>query len=178
MRFGLQVAGLDPRSANLVLIPVRTTISGSALGLAQWLVLRRFLSNVEGWPIATAIGSLVAGPFLVLIAWPLDHLLMPPEALVYAALTGSVTGIFIALGQLTVLRAKVGSSELWLGSSLAGYGLGAASTMAMSIFLALPYELNDAMTGAIAGAITGAALILLLRKGPPQAISGPATVHQ
>ena len=170
--FGLRSTGLDPQGGGLFLIPFQLLVSGAALGLAQWLVLRQHLSDVGRWPIASAIGSLAAAPFWVVFALPFGHLLTPPEALAYAVLTGGVTGTLIALAQLTVLRAKVARSGLWLAAGGAGYSLGS-----ISVSLSFPYELNNAVIGGVVGVITGAALVRLLAKQPPGAIPSSAAVH-
>jgi hypothetical protein len=175
--FGLRSTGLDPQAGGLFLISFQLLVSGAALGLAQWLVLRQHLSDVGWWPVASAIGSLASAPFWVVFALPFGHMLTPAEALVYAGLTGGVTGTLIALTQLTVLREKVARPGLWLAAGCAGYGLGSISIMAMSIFLSFPYELNNAVTGSFVGVITGAALVRLLANQPPGAIRSSAPVH-
>jgi hypothetical protein len=175
--FGLRSTGLDPQGGGLFLIPFQLLVSGAALGLAQWLVLRQHLSDVGRWPIASAIGSLAAAPFWVVFALPFGQLLTPPEALAYAVLTGGVTGTLIALAQLTVLRAKVARSGLWLAAGGAGYSLGSISVMAISVSLSFPYELNNAVIGGVVGVITGAALVRLLAKQPPGAIPSSAAVR-
>jgi hypothetical protein len=113
----------------------------------------------------------------VVFAFPFGHLLTSTEALVYAVLTGGVTGTFIALAQLTILREKVARSGLWLAAGSAGYGLGSISSMVLSVLLSLPYELNNAVIGGVAGVLTGAALVRLVAKRPPGAISSSAAVH-
>jgi non-ribosomal peptide synthetase component F len=175
--FGFHSTGLDPQGGGLFLISFQLLVSGAALGLAQWLVLRRHLSNVGWWPVASAIGSLAAAPFWVVFALPFGHLLTPPEALVYAVFTGGVTGTLIALAQLTVLREKVARSGLWVAAGCAGYGLGSISIMAISIFLSFPFELNNAVIGGVVCVITGAALVRLLAKQRPGAIPTSAPVR-
>ncbi len=160
--FGLGLVGLDPSVRGIVLIPVKVAIWGLLLGLAQSLVLRRYLTGVGRWPAMSAIGSLLAAPVLTTSAALFHRMLSPSEALVYAGFTGCVFGFCIALVQLTVLRGKVGGSQIWLAAGFAGYGLGAICTIAISVFKAFPYELNNAAIGAIDGAITGAALMYLL----------------
>jgi hypothetical protein len=177
LRFSLTQAGFEPQLVGLLLIPARLAISGGALGIAQWLVLRRHISDVGAWPIATTIGSLAAAPFAILLALAFHHLLMPPEALVYAILSGSVTGICIALGQLVVWRKGFPAPQIWLGAGLVGFGLAAVSTMALSVYLFLPFELNVAVEGGIAGAITGTALVRLVPQLAPPGISHPGPLH-
>jgi hypothetical protein len=169
--FGLGLAGFDPEVRGIVLIPVQVGILGAALGLGQWLVLRRFLTDVGRWPVMTALGSLVAAPVLMTIAALSHRLLAPPEALVYAAFTGCVFGICIALGQLAVLRKTVSGVRLWLVAGVAGYGLGTVFAMALSVFAGFPYVLDNAAIGAIDGAITGLALVQLIARHRPLGMS-------
>ena len=170
--FGLRKTGLDPQFSGLFLIPVQHAIFGAGLGLAQWVVLQRYLSRVGWWPAATALGTLAAAPFVIIVALVVRHLLTPPEAIVYAVLTGCVTGTLIAVAQMTVLNSKGASFPLWPAAGLAGYGLGTVTTMAMSVFLYVPYDsLFGPATGAIAGAITGVALLRIVGKELPPAIS-------
>lgn len=163
--FGLRQTGLDPQLGGLYIMPVQLAIFGATLGLAQWLVLRQYLPGVGWWPVATAIGALVATPLWIAISLPFRHLLSAVEAETYAVLTGCTAGFLIALGQVTVLRSKVGGSVVWLTAGFAGYGLGALFAMTLSsIFLVLPFELYNAAMGVIAGAVTGAALVYLISK--------------
>jgi hypothetical protein len=170
--FGMRLAGLDPQAGGLLLIPVALAISGSALGAGQWLILRRYLSNVGWWPIACTAGALVAAPFSVGIAWHYHHLLTPNEALVYAVLTGCVTGFCLAFAQLRILRVSVRASTLWLVAGIVGYGLGAVLAMTTSIFQFLPYELTNVVLGGVAGSTTGAALVRVIASKTPSRISG------
>ena len=91
------------------------------------------------------------------------------EVLAYAvfmALGGAVTGIL----QWLVLRGKVSRAGWWVLASTVGWGL----SMGMSI--AIPSGeteegglLSLVVTGAVMGAITGAALVWLLRQPVPEA---------
>lgn len=171
--FGLNRIGLEPRVAVLSLIPVRLAVAGAALGLAQWLILRRRIPRVSGWPVATTVGAVLGAPFLIVIAvafqLPEPHKLSQTESLAFAAVNGSATGICIALGQMPVLSRRVAPNKVWLAAGLLGYALGAVSTMALSIYAFLPFELNAAVTGGILGAVTGLALLRLLGRArtPP-----------
>lgn len=165
--FGLKQTGLDPQLGGLYVIPVQLAVFGAMLGLAQWLVLRHYLPGVRWWAVATAIGALVAAPLWIAISLQFRHLLSATEAETYAVLTGCTVGFLIALGQVTVLRSKVGGLVVWLTAGLLGYGLGAVLAMTLSsIFLVLPYDLYNAAMGLIGGAVTGAALVYLINKRP------------
>ncbi len=171
--FGLRQIGLEPRVSLLALIPVRMAVAGAALGLAQWLILRRRIPHVGRWPVATTVGSVFGAPFLIVIALafqlPEPHKLTQIESLAFAALNGSVTGICIALSQVSMLRRREAGTQVWLAAGLVGYGLGAVSTMALSIYVFLPFEVNAGVTGGILGAVTGLAVLRFLRRAstPP-----------
>lgn len=168
--FGLSQLGLEPRVAGLSLIPVRLAIAGAALGLAQWLVLRRRIEHVGRWPVATTVGAVLSAPLLIVIALafqlPEPHKLAQTESLAFAALNGSATGICIALGQLSVLGRRLAGTQVWLAAGVVGYALGAVSTMALSVYAFLPFGLNAAVTGGILGAVTGLALLHLFGRAP------------
>ena len=168
--FGLSQLGLEPRVAGLSLIPVRQAIAGAALGLAQWLILRRRIEHVGRWPVATTVGAVLSAPLLIVIALafqlPEPHKLAQTESLAFAALTGSATGICIALGQLSVLGRRLAGTQVWLAAGVVGYALGAVSTMALSVYAFLPFELAAAVTGGILGAVTGLVLLHLIGRAP------------
>lgn len=168
--FGPSQLGLEPRVAGLSLIPVRLATAGAGLGLAQWLVLRRRIEHVGRWPVATTVGAVLSAPLLIVIALafqlPEPHKLGQTESLAFAALNGSATGICIALGQLPVLGRRLAGTQVWLAAGVVGYGLGAVSTMALSVYAFLPFELNAAVTGGILGAVTGLALLHLFGRAP------------
>lgn len=167
LRFGLSQIGLEPRVAALSLIPVRLAIVGVALGLAQRLIVQRGIPDVGGWPVATTVGSVLSTPLLIVIALafqlPEPHKLTQTESLTFAALNGIATGTCIALSQMSVLSRKVKRTPVWLIAGLVGYGLGAVTTMALSIYVFLPVELNAPVTGGILGAVTGLALLRFFR---------------
>lgn len=125
-------------------------------------------------PASWKMASRYNAPFLVVIALtfqlPGPHKLAQIESLAFAALNGSATGICIALSQVLVLWGRVAGTQVWLAAGLVGYGLGAVSTMALSIYVFLPLELDAAVTGGILGAVTGLAVLRFLgRASTPSA---------
>ena len=140
---------------------------GSMVGILQWLVLRRCVSGAGWWVLASAAagyGTLQAGfmpfstslqSFGVYLSWTR-----------VVALGGAVTGTL----QWLVLRGQVSRAGWWVLASTVGWGLGA------TVARAFPWgvDMGDAVgalvvTGAILGALTGGALVWLLRQPAKEA---------
>ena len=142
-------------------------VLGIGLGVLQWLVLRRSVSGAGWWVLASAAagyGTLQAGfmpfstslqSFGVYLSWTR-----------VVALGGAVTGTL----QWLVLRGQVSRAGWWVLASTVGWGLGA------TVARAFPWgvDMGDAVgalvvTGAILGALTGGALVWLLRQPAKEA---------
>ena len=140
---------------------------GIGVGVLQWLVLRQRVSGAGWWVLASAAGGyglLHAGfsPFCtslqnfgVLLSWT-----------GVVALGGAVTGTL----QWLVLRGQVSRAGWWVLASTVGWGLGG------TVSRALPWGVDTgdgigalAVTGAILGALTGGALVWLLRQPAKEA---------
>jgi hypothetical protein len=139
---------------------------GVGVGILQWLVLRRRVSGVGWWVLATAAGGYgIFQASFILIEESLSFGLLLSSTGV-AALGGAVTGIL----QWLVLRGKVSRAGWWVLASTVGWGL------SMAVSIAVPSGVTDdidfmglVVTGAVLGAVTGAALVWLLRQPVPEA---------
>jgi hypothetical protein len=149
---------------------------GSVVSLMQWLVLRRRVSGAGWWILASTAGFAVVGAsgygaavvtfgfsegldelgsFAALLGWS-----------VVVAFGGAVTGIL----QRIILRTQVPRSGWWVLASTVGWGLsvtvGGAGIVVEAIeFLKL---LSLVGGGVVLGAVTGGALVWLLRKPVPE----------
>jgi hypothetical protein len=122
--------------ANLPILP-----GGIGAGLLQWPILYRRIPQAWRWILATAL-SWLAGALLLLQAVP---------AALQPWLAGLVIGPIVGLGQWLILRREVHWAGWWV----------VISTMAWITGLVLvPGALS---TGALSGALSGLALILLFR---------------
>jgi hypothetical protein len=138
---------------------------GIGLGVLQWLVLRGQVSGVGWWILASA-----AGGYGIIKGWPEGYywssFAMVLDWTVVVALGGAVTGIL----QWLVLRGQVSRAGWWVLASTVGYGLG------VTVARAFPwgYDFLDGIgalvvTAAVLGAVTGGALVWLLRQPVPEA---------
>ena len=158
----LVVGSLDLGVAR-VIVPI---ISGILLGLAQWLVLRPYISKSHYWILNHAVGWVVGftlGLFVVqlLSKTPLGMLL------------GFISfGLIVALFQYPVLRREIPHLITWIIANVTGWTLGAyLSLLAGGVFFqkAMPTTFTSVLvtvgiTGLVAGAITALALIWIVRQ--------------
>jgi hypothetical protein len=141
---------------------------GSVVSLLQWLVLRRRVSRAVWWVLASTAGFAVAGGGgcgAAVVAFGYSEVLKGLGSLavlgwtVVVALGGAVTGIL----QWLVLRRHVSRAGWWVLASTVGCGLGMA---VMGAFAVGGFVL--AVGGAVLGAVTGGALVWLLRQPVPE----------
>jgi hypothetical protein len=146
-----------------VLVPILT---GLLLGLAQWLVLRPYITQSYDWILNHAAGWVVGfalGIFVVqlLSRTPLGTLLG------YIAF-----GIIVAVFQYPALRREIPHLAPWVVANVLGWTLGAyLSQLAANLLFqnTLPSPLVSVLvsvgvTGLVAGAITALALIWIVRQ--------------
>jgi hypothetical protein len=125
-----------------VLLPNLPAIAaGVGVGVLQWPILYRRIPQAWRWVLATAI-AWIGGSILLLIAVPSDLQLL---------LAGLVLGPLVGLAQWLILRREVHWAGWWIVIS------------AMAWITGLTLLPGILVTGAMAGAMTGIALALLLR---------------
>jgi hypothetical protein len=141
---------------------------GSGVGLVQWLVLRRRISRAGWWVLASTAGFAVAvaggsGAAVVAFGYDMGGVMsgfMPVLGwTVVAALGGAVTGTL----QRLVLRGQVSRAGWWVLASTVGWGLSMA-VMARGFGVMGVGGLFWPLAGAGLGAVTGGALVWLLRQ--------------
>ncbi len=133
--FGLLVGGL-----------LVGAIGGAALGVSQWLVLRRQLARAGWWIVASTLGWAVG-------------------VVVFGLLGGTVAGVL----QWLVLRQQIARAGWWIAASTVGWTIGPVIILfggvisgGSEVLVVLLVVLVWVIGGLVGGAITGAVLVWLL----------------
>jgi hypothetical protein len=165
------------------------SLEGTAVGVAQWLAVRRALPRLEAraWTVATVLGALLAwllgmlpSTLFALIGEPETSgaatELSPAAEAALAAALGAVAGAVLALFQWRALRPHVRRAARWLAANAAAWALGmplvfavaghvfSAGVTVRGVAVALA---GIAAIGALVGAVHGAVLVRLVREAVP-----------
>jgi hypothetical protein len=153
---------LDLAFARL-LVPL---VAGSLIGLAQWVVLRKYLNEVVDWILAGGA------------SWAVGYAL---GLLIINGLTGTgldgfigyvLFGIIVAIVQWPILRREIPNAWMWVAANVVGWTTGFyLSQVALDLLFNGPTidpiastSVLSGVSGLVAGAITGIALVLIVRK--------------
>src|SRR3990172_1844498 len=147
----------------LVIVPI---ISGTLLGLAQWLVLRPYITKSYDWILNQAVGWVVGftiGLFFVQL------LSKTPLGMLVGFMS---FGLIVALFQYPVLRREIPHLATWILANVIGWTLGAyLGQLATGVFFqnAVPTTFTSVLvtiglTGLGGGAIRGLVLIWIVRQ--------------
>jgi hypothetical protein len=172
---GGDVIGLTPWEGAVV-----GAVAGLAIGIGQWLVLRRRIAHAGWWVLAIIVGWIVFDA--VLAASGRSNPILGASGLAFAALA-------FAMMQWLVLRRQATQAGRWIVVSTAA--LAVASFAGFAVILAaqfgswfqlkptdfpsaIPWGLAGMVMGPIYGAMTGAVLVWLVRPAPPDASEAAA----
>jgi hypothetical protein len=132
-------------------------LAGAVIGAAQWLVLRRYMRVGPEWILATALGVAIGdavGALLTGAGTGIGALL----------LTGLVTGVAVGLLQWgLVLRSRILLGSLWPPVVAIAWPIGWTVTWAFGIDVERGYYAFGASGALVFAAITGLAMLLILR---------------
>jgi hypothetical protein len=126
---------------------------GAGVGICQWLVLRRRVSRAGWWVLASILGLAVAAFVSTAVA------LAGGYSAISENLVVGVGGAMAGIMQWFVLRRRVSRAGWWVLASTVGWAVSAA--------VLGPAKVPGGGVGL--GAVTGLALIWLLRQPVPEA---------
>lgn len=141
--------------------------AGLLVGIFQWLVLRRYLTqcsdlilnDVAGWALGYAVGLMVIQAL--------------SDTLVGALLGYALFGLIVAVLQWPILRREIPNALPWVIASIIGWSLGAVLGQVILNLVAPPGEpisqlvsttVLSGVTGLVAGAVTALALVWIVRQ--------------
>ena len=145
-----------------IAVPV---LAGTVIGFAQWIVLRRYVTASTRWDWTDGI-SWAAGYILGLLL-----IQMLPSSVFVVFIGYFLFGIIVALVQWPVLRREIPQVVTWLVASALAWAAGYwVSQAVLSLFTdplinpVVGTAVIAITSGLVAGAITGVALIWIVRK--------------
>jgi len=151
------------------LVALRAIVIGGVLGggfsgVCQWIVLRRILSKANGWILLTMAGWATGLPMAL---WAgngaVQPLLNSPFSILHSSIVSSAAllalGALIGVGQWLILRHGVQRAGWWIVATTVGWGL--ALLVGRGLGSAALFG-----AGALIGAVTGTALVLLVCLAP------------
>jgi hypothetical protein len=165
---GGDVIGLTPWEGAAV-----GAVAGLAIGIGQWLVVRRRMARAGWWVLAMIVGWMVFDA--VLAASGRSNPILGASGLALAALA-------FAMMQWLVLRRGATQAGRWIVVSTAALTLACFAGIAVILAAqfgswfqlqptdfpsAIPWGLAGMVMGPIYGAMTGAVLVWLVRPTPP-----------
>ena len=134
-------------------------LAGAVIGAAQWLALRGYLGAGPEWILATALGVAIGdavGALLLDAGTGLGALL----------LTGLVTGGAVGLLQWAlVLRGRLPLANLWAPVVAVAWPVGWTVTWSIGVDVERGYYVFGASGALIFAALTGLAMLFMLRGG-------------
>jgi len=163
----------------VVLLHIVGALEGIALGLAQWLVLRRYVKHVGWWILATMIGAIAAWLIglqvmvILILSFSNRDVVTTSAALLKAVFgLGAWVGAVLGFAQWLVLRTHVRRGALWIVANAFAWGVGLLVVW-IGATLVNPGELRfetalvgiatGVTMGVVVGAITGFVLVWLLK---------------
>lgn len=158
----LVVTEIDLGIARVV-VPL---LAGLLIGVAQWVVLRGYVTRSSDWILNHAGGWVVGYILGLLVVQALGRTTL-------GALVGYIIfGILVAVFQWPVLRREIPHILPWVLANVIGWTTGAyISTLVMGAIsrntppdLIVSTLITSVITGLIGGAITGLALVWIVRK--------------
>ena len=152
----------------IIVVPL---LAGALIGFFQWLALRRYVVGSVDWIFTAGAGWAIGYAVGLLIIQGLARLQVA-SGFWLLLLCYALFGLIIALVQWPVLRREIPHVGPWILANVIGWTLGfsIASAVELGLYSSAPLEpwlvsvLVQGISGLIAGAITGLALVWIVRK--------------
>jgi hypothetical protein len=180
LAFG-SVAGISTRIMMVLALIVAASVEGTAVGLAQWWVLRHYLPALtwRAWVLATMLGAIVAWMVGMVLGTAGGALFGSGEsaaALVIGVALGPVVGALFGLFQWLALRRHVQNAIWWVlanavawtaGMILIFVATGIVQENTPMVVVAATWAVSGILAGVVVAAIHGLILVRLLQTHLP-----------
>ena len=150
-----------------VLLPLLMLGVGLIWGFFQQRTLAKVMGTARGWAVATGLGLGLG--YGLAVAVGLGDSAGLAQQVAQSAVAGAAGGAILGALQWRILDRRVDHARWWVPASIIGWAAGAALGAAAGYF----DDGLDILIGPVAAAaVTGVALVALMRTGPP----APSTV--
>jgi hypothetical protein len=143
--------------AFAVLLTVVFTISFTALGGAQWLLLRRRLERIGGWALASGMGGFIIGVLYFALMGVVSE---TANEIIHNGLAGVVVGLL----QWRILRRQVASAHLWIVTATVAFVMAGGGAAIISALTGMDSGTSSIFGVLAMSALTGGVMAWLLRQ--------------
>lgn len=165
--------------------PAAFIIVSSMVAAGQYILLTRYLQSVYWWvalsSLAGGLGSIFMTQVEILVGMIVEAFVSDGESasftgtdiarilgmLTAVAIASGGTGLLVGTSQWLILRSKISHAKFWIAANTLGFVLAAFLTILAPEMMRMDVEtsaiLNTGINFGIIAAVTGAALIKLLR---------------
>ena len=157
-----------PTDTGILLSMLGSGVFALTVSAAQWILLRRLFSKTAWWLVAGTLGravGLLIGSFAIVL---LSHQINLQAGLLSSAIYFTLRGAVLGASQWLVLRQWRTKAGWWVLGNAIGWMLGPTllGLFIPSLTTNAPV-ISDLISVAIAGAVTGAVLVWILRQPTP-----------
>ncbi|HEY5563299.1 MAG TPA: hypothetical protein VIK72_16395 [Clostridiaceae bacterium] len=133
-------------------------IVGVTLGVAQWLLLRKYLNKVGYWILLTSIGWVLFNELNILnLFGEAKGIAIIPDLI-----HGTVFGVILGVLQWLLLRKRLQKSSWWIIASIAASTLGVTVGDGFNIITSSDAPGDVVISSILLGIITGVCMMRLL----------------
>lgn len=141
---------------NVVSAALGGLLAGVVVGGAQWLVLRNYFGIEVVWALATASGLALGNTVGVVLT-------NSGRGIGDLLIIGVVAGITVGAAQWALLRERLSFAGAWVPVLALAWPLGWTTTWSIGVDVTIGYPVFGAIGALVFAAITGAALVFLVR---------------
>ena len=143
-------------SRRFIVWALEGAMLGAGIGIMQWLVLRQQISKAGWWILANILG--IATAAVILDVFPAD------ASWIMTGVSIIILGAIIGIAQWLVLWWQIPKANLWIIANILGVSAGGA----LGVGVIGESNVGAVVSMTLFGAITGGALIWLLKQPPSQ----------
>jgi xanthosine utilization system XapX-like protein len=144
------------------------TLSFTASGGVQWLLLRRRFERIGGWVLASGVGGLLVGILYFALMGVVSE---TASEIIHNGLAGVVVGLL----QWRILRRQVARAHLWIVAATVAFVMAGGGAAIISTLTGMDSGTSSIFGVLAMSALTGSTMVWLLRQPPRPEFVAPAS---